>query len=84
MGSGSFTTQRKSVVKSENRPTTKLIPERKKAGPSDIGLTAKQIHEARAVRDAEKNDPAVERPDAFVRAHVPTPLLAIGRVVLSA
>jgi hypothetical protein len=27
----------------------------------DIGLTSKQIHEARSVRDAEKNDPGVVR-----------------------
>lgn len=31
----------------------------KVATVKDIGLTRKQVHEARAVRDAEKNDPGV-------------------------
>jgi hypothetical protein len=30
-----------------------------KAGASDTGLTAKQIHDARAVRDAERDDPGI-------------------------
>jgi hypothetical protein len=34
----------------------------KKAGPSDIGLTAKAIHEARAIRDSDQRDPGIVRP----------------------
>jgi hypothetical protein len=34
---------------------------REKAGFKDTGLSAKQIHEARAVRDAEKRDPGIVR-----------------------
>lgn len=32
-----------------------------KVGPADIGLTGKDIHEARAIRDAEQADPGIYR-----------------------
>lgn len=39
-----------------------------KVGPSDIGLTPKDVHEARIIRDAEAADPAVTRRTRCSRA----------------
>lgn len=43
------------------RSDQNLLPDRKKVSVSDIGLTHKDIHEARIIRDAEKVDPGVVR-----------------------
>lgn len=46
-----------------------------KAGPSDLGLSAKEIHEARKIRDAEEADPGIIRrtlDEAVERGEEPT------------
>ena len=42
-------------------PNERTASGREAVGVKDIGLTHKQIHEARAVRDAENNDPRMVR-----------------------
>ena len=42
-------------------PNERTASGREAVGVKDIGLTHKQIHEARAVRDAENNDPGMVR-----------------------
>ena len=41
-----------------------------KVGPADIGLSHKQVHEARVIRDAEKADPGIVR--RTLNEHLPT------------
>jgi len=53
---------RRSAARAASKPTTKLVLKAKKAGPSHIGLTAKAIHEARAIRDSDQRDPGIVRP----------------------
>lgn len=43
------------------RADQNLLPDQKKVSVSDIGLTHKDIHEARMIRDAEVADPGVVR-----------------------
>jgi hypothetical protein len=43
------------------RGRPKSVPEENAFTAKGVGLTRKQIHEGRAVRDAEKNDPGVVR-----------------------
>ena len=43
------------------RADQNLLPEQKKVSVADIGLTHKEIHEARQIRDAEESDPGVVR-----------------------
>ena len=53
--------QERGEVVGRNGGGDTTVPVRNAATAADIGLTRKQIHEARAVRDAEKNDPGVIR-----------------------
>jgi len=49
-----------------------LLPDQKKVSVTDIGITHKDIHEARIIRDAEVNDPdsrAIARNGAPMRSN---------------
>src|SRR5258708_19561251 len=43
------------------RADQNLLPEQKKVSAADIGLTHKEIHEARLIRHAEISDPGIVR-----------------------
>ncbi|MDA9510931.1 hypothetical protein XI09_41010 [Bradyrhizobium sp. CCBAU 11386] len=43
------------------RADNQLLPKQKKPGAADVGLSDKEIHEARQIRDAEERDPGVVR-----------------------
>jgi len=43
------------------RADNQHVPDQNKLSPQDIGLTRKDIHEARQFRDAERNEPGIAR-----------------------
>jgi hypothetical protein len=54
--------QERGEAKKAGKPKRNIIPnENNIAAVDDIGLTSKQVHEARIVRDAEKQNPGVVR-----------------------
>ena len=53
--------ERGDVASSHDGKLGRSQPERLKATASDLGLTRKDIHEARIIRDAEKADPGIVR-----------------------
>jgi hypothetical protein len=54
--------QNRGEARSAGQPKKSIVPkENNSFGPTDIGLTRKQVHEARIVRDAEKAKPGIVR-----------------------
>lgn len=51
--------QARGEVNKVGQPKKSIIPNKNNTSAEDIGLTLKQIHEARKVRDAEKTSPGV-------------------------
>lgn len=76
--------QERGEVKSSGQPRKSIVPnENNTPSVSDIGLTRKQVHEARQLRDAEKANPGIIRKtlDTALRHRAEPTKAAVRRAV---